>query len=533
MNLSPGHSDDAAGASYRGWPLFRAWGRPRFRSVPERRARGRYLGAMRRRNLLTQVLFVNLLLIVAAVVTAAIAGQSRRRPVRRRPGSALVLGLAVGADDPRSTCSCSSAASSRSSELVDQMERADLSRPGANLRAAARPALARGGRPAAPGVRAHARAPRGRAAAHLERRARRAGGGARPGRPRPPRRGQPVAHRPAAAPRGGAREGAARARRRARARPGARQPGDAGAADARPPAAPDGARRPRAQGGARRQRARARPPGRGRARASRPTATLGRCPQDVQLVVYRVAQEALSNAARHSGAEHVAGRAAPRGRPGRARASPTTGAGSPSTRPLAGSGSRACASARCSSAATSRSSRGPGIGTRVRLAGADRETSRCTSRGRERDDVRVLIADDHGIVRSGLRMLLERQDGHRGDRRGLRRRRGPRHGDPRAPRPGDPRRQDAEADRPAGDARDPRAGARRLGADPLDVRRRALPVRGAEGRRLRLRAEGPGRRRPARGGPRGRARRALPHPRGAAGADQGRARPGRRPRATS
>ena len=26
------------------------------------------------------------------------------------------------------------------------------------------------------------------------------------------------------------------------------------------------------------------------------------------------------------------------------------------------------------------------------------------------DDVRVLIADDHGIVRSGLRMLLEQQD---------------------------------------------------------------------------------------------------------------------------
>ena len=74
--------------------------------------------------------------------------------------------------------------------------------------------------------------------------------------------------------------------------------------------------------------------------------------------------------------------------------------------------------------------------------------------------MKVLIADDHGIVRSGLRMLLERQHGHRGDRRGRRRRRGARHGDPRAARPGDPRRQDAQADRAAGDARDPRPGAR-------------------------------------------------------------------------
>jgi two-component system sensor histidine kinase UhpB len=32
---------------------------------------------------------------------------------------------------------------------------------------------------------------------------------------------------------------------------------------------------------------------------------LGSIPQDVQLVVYRVAQEALSNAARHSGADHL------------------------------------------------------------------------------------------------------------------------------------------------------------------------------------------------------------------------------------
>ena len=40
-------------------------------------------------------------------------------------------------------------------------------------------------------------------------------------------------------------------------------------------------------------------------RASRRTGTSRRLPPDVQLVVYRVAQEALSNAARHSGAETV------------------------------------------------------------------------------------------------------------------------------------------------------------------------------------------------------------------------------------
>ena len=53
---------------------------------------------------------------------------------------------------------------------------------------------------------------------------------------------------------------------------------------------------------------------------------------DAQLVVYRVAQEALSNAARHSGAEPGRGDAAPpRGRRRRADASPTTAAASPSS----------------------------------------------------------------------------------------------------------------------------------------------------------------------------------------------------------
>ena len=82
----------------------------------------------------------------------------------------------------------------------------------------------------------------------------------------------------------------------------ARQPGDDGAAHARPPAAADRARRPR-------------PAAPAIAGAGRGASTRGEIEtsfdadgdfsdlaDDVQLVVYRVAQEALSNAARHSAA---------------------------------------------------------------------------------------------------------------------------------------------------------------------------------------------------------------------------------------
>ena len=124
------------------------------------------------------------------------------------------------------------------------------------------------------------------------------------------------------------------------------------------------------EGGAGRPRQGARPPGQGQRRASTPAATSPGCPPDVQLVVYRVAQEALSNAAQHSGAEHV------RVRTWRARAtasssrSATTARASPSTRPPRPRASRACASGRCSWAATCRSSRGRsrarGCGSRCR-----------------------------------------------------------------------------------------------------------------------------------------------------------------------
>ena len=93
-------------------------------------------------------------------------------------------------------------------------------------------------------------------------------------------------------------------------------------------------------------------------------------PDDVQLVVYRVAQEALSNAARHSGAEHVRVRLLRGDREdGRRRADGRRRRPRLHLRPgrRAASASPACASGRCWSAATSRSSRGPSVGTRVRL----------------------------------------------------------------------------------------------------------------------------------------------------------------------
>jgi two-component system sensor histidine kinase UhpB len=89
---------------------------------------------MHRKNLLTQVLVVNLLLIVAAVVAAGIAGNPPFDP-GEQPELALVLGFAVAL-----TILVNVFLLQRRfrplERLVDEMERADLSRPGANLRAA-------------------------------------------------------------------------------------------------------------------------------------------------------------------------------------------------------------------------------------------------------------------------------------------------------------------------------------------------------------------------------------------------------------
>ncbi len=87
---------------------------------------------MRRASLLTQVLLVNLLIIVAAVVTSTIAANPGLS-LGDKPQAALVLGLAVGI-----TILVNVLMLQRRfvplERLVDEMERADLSQPGANLR---------------------------------------------------------------------------------------------------------------------------------------------------------------------------------------------------------------------------------------------------------------------------------------------------------------------------------------------------------------------------------------------------------------
>jgi two-component system sensor histidine kinase UhpB len=86
---------------------------------------------MRRKSLLTQVLVANLLLIVAAVVAASLAGNPSF-DLGDRPEAAMILGFAVAL-----TILVNLITLQRRfrplERLVDEMERADLSRPGANL----------------------------------------------------------------------------------------------------------------------------------------------------------------------------------------------------------------------------------------------------------------------------------------------------------------------------------------------------------------------------------------------------------------
>jgi two-component system sensor histidine kinase UhpB len=93
---------------------------------------GRYLVGMRRRNLLTQVLIANLLVIVAAVVASTIAANPDLN-LSEDPQAGIILGLAVGI-----TVLVNVMMLQRRfrplEKLVDEMERADLSRPGANIR---------------------------------------------------------------------------------------------------------------------------------------------------------------------------------------------------------------------------------------------------------------------------------------------------------------------------------------------------------------------------------------------------------------
>ena len=88
----------------------------------------------RSNNLMTQVLFVNLLLVIAAVVAALFAANPDIN-LSSKPEAAMVLGFAVSM-----TVLVNVFLLQRRfrplERLVDEMERADLSRPGANLREA-------------------------------------------------------------------------------------------------------------------------------------------------------------------------------------------------------------------------------------------------------------------------------------------------------------------------------------------------------------------------------------------------------------
>ncbi len=87
---------------------------------------------MRRRDLLTQVLAVNLLLVVAAVVAAIIAANPDVS-LAETPEAGLVLGFAVAFTIVFNVFLLQRRFRPLE-DLVDQMELADLSRPGANLR---------------------------------------------------------------------------------------------------------------------------------------------------------------------------------------------------------------------------------------------------------------------------------------------------------------------------------------------------------------------------------------------------------------
>jgi two-component system, NarL family, sensor histidine kinase UhpB len=90
---------------------------------------------MRRQSLLTQVLVANLLLMVAAVVAVAIAGNPSL-DVSAHPALALILVLAVFLMILVNVIMLQRRFRPLE-RLVDEMERVDLSRPGANLRIAA------------------------------------------------------------------------------------------------------------------------------------------------------------------------------------------------------------------------------------------------------------------------------------------------------------------------------------------------------------------------------------------------------------
>ena len=256
---------------------------------------------MHRRDLLTQVLFVNLLLVVAAVVTAAFAANPDAG-LFDSPQAAIVLGLAVGLTILFNVLLVQRRFQPLE-QLVDQMERADLSRPGANLSAI--------GTPSDPEEVARLHHAFARMLERLEAERRRASNAALSAQEQERARVARDLHDEVNQALTGlllrleaAREKAppSLAAELAEIRALANQAMQellTLARQLRPTALDDLGLEAALAGNVRELS------NQGGVEASFEAEELGALPQDVQLVVYRVAQEALSNAMRHSGAAHV------------------------------------------------------------------------------------------------------------------------------------------------------------------------------------------------------------------------------------
>ena len=245
---------------------------------------------------------------------------------------------------------------------------------------------------------------------------RRAGAGGRRGRAardRGPGRGA-RAPRPGAARRG--RPGPDGARR-APAGAGGRRAGEALCGTGWPSCAARSARPrrpcaswPRASGPPRSRRAGSRAPSRSRRSACGPAADMevdvdlrgldADLPEDVQIALFRVVQEALTNVVRHSEAASVSIVA---DRAGVARA-----AGGRRRRPrLRHLGADRAPRPR----GHPRARRAAGRGAAGGVVARRRDRRRGRPAARVTGPIRILLVDDHAVLRSGLRLLLEREEG--------------------------------------------------------------------------------------------------------------------------
>ena len=157
---------------------------------------------------------------------------------------------------------------------------------------------------------------------------------------------------------------------------------------------------------------------------------LGDLSPDAQVVVYRVAQEALVNAARHSGRDPHRGepRAARLARPAagrRQRLGLRLRRGGQGARPLRHARARAARGRHARDRLAARARARPSS-SRCRPEPAPTGTATCAAADRGR--VKILIADDHGIVRSGREAAARPPARHGGGRRGRGRRRRAREG---------------------------------------------------------------------------------------------------------